>query len=327
MANESSAGCNYTVAGGELDSVYFSLYGVTLSGVVAVGLIGNLLNILVFSSSRVLSAPHIHLVSLALWDFSLLLSAFLQWGIWALWDGGAPRLQGRRAQLLRVAFVAGNISLTGCIWLTVALTVERLVVVRSGPVRPPSETRRVKVRLSLLSLAAVIFNLPRLFELDVIDCHPEAPLLRPAALRRDLRFFLPTRLAGAILVYVGPTLVLACLSVYISAAVNRSRPQLTGGPELRVTRTLLVVVVKSVCCHSLPSLIDTLEMVAAPQYDTADTEVVVVVSNLLVVLNSALNFFIYLSTGQRFRRVLAGLFCPSRRKRLRRQANRPKRIG
>ncbi len=75
-----------------------------------------------------------------------------------------------------------------------------------------------------------------------------------------------------------------------------------------VTKVMLIVCLKFAASYTLPLINDIVELslFKTTTYNRSEVvSILVVIGNLLVVFNSTCNFFIYFSTGRRFRKELA----------------------
>ena len=80
--------------------------------------------------------------------------------------------------------------------------------------------------------------------------------------------------------------------------------------EVRLAVMLMIVVLVFLICNVLPLIVNILEVFGQEINEVTET------SNLLVTLNSSVNFFIYVLFGEKFKRqlllCLAGLGCCQR---------------
>lgn len=225
--------CGDNASNNDLNQVYYALYGVIMNAMLIFGVVGNILSILVFLSPRIWACLNFYLIALALWDVALLISSFAQWGIWSLVFNGAPILRGPHSIVLWYAYIAGNITLTGCVWVIVTLTIERyLAIMKPLQHRAMDNAGRAKVILFCVSLAAILYNIGRPFEIEVITdnavcCEPNTqdltmvPYIQPTSLRGNKLYFLLYRVVGSMLfVYLVPCVILAVLTVQMCLAIR-----------------------------------------------------------------------------------------------------------
>lgn len=320
--------CDYELSN-DLDLIYFWLYGVIMTVLIILGLVGNGVTICVFLSPRIWSCLSFYLVALATWDSALLISSFTQWSLWSLWHRKAIPLIGRHVILLRVSYFLVNVTLTGCVWVTVCLTVERyLAILIPLRHRTLNNATRAKILIAVISILAILVNISRFFEVDIVHDQlfyqlPNSsefipfPFIMRSTLRDNIFYFIFYRvLAASLLIYVVPCGVLLFLTVQMCWSIRsaiQQRQQICSqqkfDSENSVMRksqssqntniTLIIVLFKFLFCYALPTVIDLIELFGQ-QYLSESIEKLIVVSNLLVVFNSASNFYIYLLQCRRF---------------------------
>lgn len=214
------------------DVVYFYCSGVLMTFFIVLGLLGNIFTIFIFSSPRIWACLNFYIIALAVWDVLLLLSSFFQWSIWCILYRRAVPLFGPHISVLRVAYVCNNTALTGCVWVTVTLTVERyLAILRPLRHRTLNNAYRAKLLLMIVSGGAVLFNIVRVFELEIRTVtilgpnltFIEIPLLQTSTFRADWLYFLLYRVVGSmVFVYFGPCLILAVLTFRMCVAISKA---------------------------------------------------------------------------------------------------------
>ena len=73
--------------------------------------------------------------------------------------------------------------------------------------------------------------------------------------------------------------------------------------EVRLAVMLMIVVLVFLICNVLPLIVNILEVFGKEINEVTET------SNLLVTVNSSVNFFIYVLFGEKFKRQLLELRC------------------
>lgn len=321
--------------------IYFIGYGIVMSILVIIGTFGNLLAIIVLLSPRIWSCLNYYLITLALWDSTLLISSFTQWSLWSLYFHNAIPLIGNHVGVLKLSYFFGNATLTGCVWIILALTVERyLAIVWPLSHRGMDNAKRAKFVLITVSHLALICNLSRIFEINIIsnryltkgDNNSYEPVLSlsGSGLRENWNYFVFYRIGfNLVFIYAGPCCVLAMLTIQMVSTIakaRRTRMCLTmenlverakqvkhqglktdSAKEDRNTNVVLVsVLAKFLLCYLLPTVIDILEVCLSPAtyHDSKIIEALIICSNLLVVFNSSTNSVLYFMLSRRFRNEL-----------------------
>lgn len=214
------------------DPLYFTVYGVAMTFVCGIGVLGNLLNIAVFTSKSISSPLSYCMVVIALSDIFLLVTSFAQWSLWSLLNWGPIPLIGEHVRLLLYAHTANNVSRNCCVWYMLTLTVVRFLSLKSPfSFQTENSQRRIKLVLLGVLLWSVILHLPIHFELTVINipCTNGIELkniqaLLPSGVRKNFYYFLAYRVVVSfILTDLVPNVLLWVFSLKILLIVRRTR--------------------------------------------------------------------------------------------------------
>lgn len=234
-------------------NVDYILHGIVVTILFGLGTVGNSLTIFVFTRPRHWPCINYYLVVLALWDIALLLGAFLLFATPTLLYGSMP-LVGAYVQIYPYLYVFSNLTLIGSLWIVVMLTVERfLAIYRPLQHRTfMNNHARVKSILLIVSIAAVAYNIPRLFDLKIANCVDDDGILRPKIdqtwLYKDWWYRTFYKVVGNLLfVYAGPFLVLSILTFFICIEIRRAatsnqlvvKVPVTNSPSVSSTNPLL----------------------------------------------------------------------------------------
>ncbi|KAH0999531.1 hypothetical protein HUJ05_009640 [Dendroctonus ponderosae] len=92
---------------------------------------------------------------------------------------------------------------------------------------------------------------------------------------------------------------------------NRERQRLSRlqQREIGLATMLMCVVAVFFVCNLLPMVINIVETFKIPTEDVFDLNMMINLSNLLVTINSSVNFVIYVIFGEKFQRLFLFLFC------------------
>ncbi|TMS38418.1 hypothetical protein L596_005148 [Steinernema carpocapsae] len=282
-------------------------------------------------------SPRPRIYTYVLWlscsDTTLLLSAFLMYCVPTLLHGSF----GYYAYLFPVYYVMSNAALTASVWLMIALMVDRYralcspltVAINFQKSLPVAHVHRV---LAIVSLAAIIFSLPRYFELTLDrDIYSGEVFVRQTTLVDNMVYMIGYRIAGGIVFYsLVPYIVLFALSARIWCVVHKSaREQMKMHVRRRTTTKgradsemiLLMVMAKFLISRLMPTALDLAEHISGAEtfLHSPTATLFVDISNLIVVFSSTTNFFFFLFFSRSFRRiVMASVACePSPRTRYR----------
>lgn len=213
---------------------------------------------------------------------------------------------------IKFVYPLALISQTGSIWTTCLITAERYLAV-CHPFKSLTLSTRSRAIWALIAVTIcdIVFNLPRFVETDVTDDH-----VRQSELRKDrLYYWLYYICLNLSLVYIIPLSLLSFLNIKIylavrSASCNRGSLTRSQERELNLASMLVLLVAIFLACNAPAFIIHCLELVDPPYLGVA-----VLFSNLLVCLNSSVNFLIYCIFGKKFREKLKEVFkCKSKRK-------------
>ncbi|XP_015790938.1 sex peptide receptor-like [Tetranychus urticae] len=202
------------------------------------------------------------------------------------------------------------ISQTGSIWTTCLITAERyFAVCHPFRIRTFSNRNRAIWAVVFLSLGAFLYNIPRFIEIEVITSPEGIRSVRQTALRQNrLYYWLYYICLNLALLYIIPLSLLTALNTEIYKAVrraSRNRATLTNQEEteLNIASMLVLLVSIFIACNAPAFVVNCMEFFNAPGYEMAT-----IFSNLLVCLNSSINFVIYCIFGKKFRKKLSQVF-------------------
>ncbi|GIY11039.1 FMRFamide receptor [Caerostris extrusa] len=216
---------------------------------------------------------------------------------------------------MRSSVNLGLIAQTGSVWTTVAVTVERYIAV-CHPLKAKSlcTYRRARSFNLFITLMAIFFNIPRFWEVEhseyfAPDMNRTVYKVVASQLRVNKLYYEVYHIWLYLLVmYFIPFLVLMIFNILIWKTVrraNKERQTLSRKQqeEFSLAMMLLCVVVVFLICNILALVINIIE------YFDIFLLPLVRVSNLLVTVNSSVNFVIYCIFGRKFKRTFLVLFC------------------
>ncbi|CAH0392669.1 unnamed protein product [Bemisia tabaci] len=297
-------------------------HGILLNLVGIFGFVGNIISMIILSKPQMKSSINYLLIGLARCDTVLIFTSILLFGLpavypytgylftyyWKIYPKIAPTV-------FPIALIAQTVS----VYLTVTVTLERFVAV-CLPLRARSLCTygRAKIYVIIIIFMATLFNASRFFEVDVIE-EPQGyaayntTVYRaiPSGLRESsLYVTLYIHWFYFIFIYFLPFSALAILNAAIYRQVrraNQERQRLSRlqKKEIGLATMLLCVVVVFFLCNFLALVNNVLESF----YDLIIDQLVKT-SNLLVTINSSVNFIIYVIFGEKFKRLFIKHFCP-----------------
>jgi len=288
------------------------------------GLLGNVMSIIILSRPQMKSSVNCLLIGLASFDTILIFTSILMFGLPAVYTYTDLYLVAFFMlkvfpYITPVVYAVGMIAQTGSVYLTLAVSMERYVAV-CQPLKARSlctfgRSRRVVIGLGLF---AVLYNLPRFFEVrtttayytdlgvNVTDVGPTPLRNNPAYVSVYMTWLY------LVVMYFLPFVGLTGFNLFIYKQVrqaNLERAQLTHSQKKEISLATMLMVVVSVffICNILALVVNILESVIK-------VEIIILnrISNLLVTLNSSVNFIIYCIFGDKFKRIFYQLCCPVR---------------
>lgn len=239
-------------------------------------------------------------------------------------------LVGKTRLLRKVQIYVWPLSLmahTITVWVTVLLTLNRYHAVVTL-VRSANSLARMKVKVIILIVCSVLYNVPRFFEHHVVRRDLETPsngTQNASYTDVNLGDISTYQIIYSIILYypvmyIVPFLSLAYLNTKLISAlkgIKKKRQAITGHKvkEDHVTVIVIVIVITFICCQT-PALVNQIFW-ATLQHDQRKCGsfhfYYTRISDILVVLNSSANFAIYCLFGKTFREVFLATICPRSR--------------
>jgi hypothetical protein len=290
-----------------------------------VGFVGNALSFIVLWKDKARSTTNFLLRTLAIADTLLLVVCMLHLAIRPIYPYTGYFRDYYEFYPFMVPYLWGTGMTLQTItnWFVVLLTIERYIVV----CKPLQASRwctlhHAKKAIAFASIGAVIYNFPRFFEWQVIvsqDICSNFTVV--AAVEGPLRNILGYNIAyrtGAyfLLVAFGPIMILLTMNIRLIQALRRAqrnRLLMTKRSQNQASNTTIIVVVVTVfiICE-VPALMHQILLSLSNTIDLSPDGVMlytIIISNMLVTLNSSANFFIYCLFGRKFRSILKQTLC------------------
>lgn len=299
----------------------FIVYGVLVNFVGLFGILGNTVSMVVLSRPEMKSSINYLLIGLASCDTLLIIISILIFGL--------PSIYGYTGHLFNYQFIVypkivkylypiSCAAQIATVYLTLTVTIERYIAV-CHPLKTRSFCTCGRARLAFLSIVAfaMIYNLPKFFEIEIYtETHWKYNVViycvRSASLRsNELYVTVYVHWMYFFVCYSFPLVALIIFNVAIYLRVrkaNRDLQHLTHHQrrEIGLATMLLCVVIVFIMCNILPLTSNIFEtFIDDPPRWLVQT------GNLLVTINSSINFIIYVIFGRKFKRIFMKLFCAS----------------
>lgn len=302
----------------ENNCIEFWVCGVILNIVGVLGILGNVISMIILSRPQMRSSINYLLTGLARCDTVLIISSMLLFGIPSIYPytGHFFGYYNFVYPFISPAmFPIGMIAQTASIYMTFTVTLERYVAV-CHPLRARALCTygRAKIYFIVCVCFALAYNMPRFWEvLNVSYQLPNTTIVlhcvRPSALRRNTTYInIYIHWCYLIVNNIIPFLTLAILNCLIYMQVkraNRERQRLSRSEkrEIGLATMLLCVVIVFFMLNFLPLVLNISEAF----YSVVDHKLTKV-SNLLITINSSVNFLIYIIFGEKFKRIFLLIF-------------------
>lgn len=299
----------------------------TVSLLSVFGISGNVISILVLGrDNSVKRTTGFLLQMLALADVLYLITCLFFQTIQTIADGTdwSPGLKYYYPWIVPFIWPLASIAQTSAVWLVVIVTADRYVAI-CKPLHAPqySTTSRARKAVVLVWIVSVLYNLPRFFERTTrLHTDPDAnctyPKVEKTPLWKDAVYFLVYKTCLFFVVrFLIPLSALAFFNTRLIQAIRESQKirQKTadGYRKERYTLTLVVVVIVFALCETPDFLLrvwfSLREYRLWIQSDITVLRYMNAVTNLLLTINSCVNFLIYCFLGQKFRRILRQMLC------------------
>lgn len=295
--------------------------GILLNFVGFLGVLGNILSMIILSRPQMRSSINYLLIGLARCDTILIITSILLFGIPAIYPyTGFLRFYYFRLlpDISHVVYPLAMIVQTASCYLTLTVTLERYVAV-CHPLRARALCTYGRARLYVIVIIifSICYNVPRFFEVQLEEYQDEEfgfiYCIKATDLRANLTYInVYIHWLYLVFIYFIPFSGLMLFNAMIYRQVrkaNRERQRLsrTEKREIGLATMLFCVVIVFLGCNILALLVSSIEAFTQEIYDPF-----VKTSNLLVTINSSVNFIIYVTFGEKFKRIFLLLFCKRR---------------
>ncbi|KAH8262031.1 hypothetical protein KR038_005952 [Drosophila bunnanda] len=302
----------------EDNKIEFWVCGVILNIVSVLGILGNIISMIILSRPQMRSSINYLLIGLARCDTLLIVTSMLVFGIPAIYPYTGYTFfyyNNIYPFIAPAVFPIGLIAQTASIYMTFTVTLERYVAVcHPLKARALCTYGRAKIYFIVCVCFAVAYNMIRFWEVVTISYTDPATnvvfhCVIPSKMRRSEAYInIYIHWCYLIVSYIIPFLTLAILNCLIYRQVkraNRERQRLSRSErrEIGLATMLLCVVIVFFMLNFLPLVLNTLEAF----YSTIDHNITKI-SNLMITINSSVNFLIYIIFGEKFKRIFLLIF-------------------
>uniref|UniRef100_A0A915L1Y9 G-protein coupled receptors family 1 profile domain-containing protein n=1 Tax=Romanomermis culicivorax TaxID=13658 RepID=A0A915L1Y9_ROMCU len=290
----------------------FLIYGILIPLIAVPGILLNFASLIVLSRKSMRSSVNVYLAGLSFFDGFLLLVSLALFPPFSYCECRlAPDFWCHFLTLTgQITYPLSNILQTGSVWTVTAVTVDRFVAV-VWPLKSRAYLtigRATKV-LAIIAIWSLFYNVPIMFELE-----KDNETLRATVLRQDTLYISVYKsYCYLFLMFLVPASLMIVLNAVVTFLIKKAynlRRQMSGRDEKERRSTVMAVLVVGtfLVLNLMPNITNCIEA-----FDSKKSESVaplIWTSNLLVTINSAINFFIYCALSLRFRQMFCKLFCP-----------------
>ncbi|XP_044757037.1 FMRFamide receptor [Coccinella septempunctata] len=304
----------------QLQLLRFIINGLLLNIIGVLGMFGNIISMIILSRPQMRSSINYLLIGLARIDTVLILTSMLLFGLPGLhpYSGAlSTYYYFIYPHIVPVVYPLALISQAASAYLTFFVSLERFVAV-CHPLKVRSLCTYGRARFYVIGIICVsaLYNISRFWESSIqAEWWPEQNITvycpSPSYLRRNPTYrTIYIHWCYFIFIYLIPFMGIAVLNAMIYRQIrraNRERQRLSRlqKREIGLATMLFCVVAVFFICNLPPMVINIIETFGL-EYDLS---MLINISNLLVTINSSVNFIIYVIFGEKFKRLFLVLFC------------------
>ncbi|KAJ8960432.1 hypothetical protein NQ318_013715 [Aromia moschata] len=322
--NDTSAdSCIVPTDDDDFDNVFrFVTNGFLINIIGVLGLLGNIISMIILSRPQMRSSINYLLIGLARIDTVLIVTSMLLFGLPGIYPYCGCLFTYYYVVYPHIApavYPLATMAQTASVYVTLTVSLERFVAV-CHPLRARSLCTYGRARTYMIGIVvfSVLYNLPRLWESsirkewsDELNATVYCP--RQSALRGN-HYYTTVYIHWMYMIYMyllpfGCLTILNCCIYKQVLRANKERQRLSRHQkrEIGLATMLLGVVAVFFVCNLLPLVINIIE--AFKLEIGIKLDLLIQISNLLVTINSSVNFIIYVTFGEKFQRLFLMLFC------------------
>lgn len=298
----------------------FVTNGLLLNIIGVLGVFGNIISMIILSRPQMRSSINYLLIGLARIDTVLIITSILLFGLPGIYPYSGLLFTYYFVvypHLVPIIYPLATIVQAASAYLTLTVSLERFVAV-CHPLKVRSLCTYGRARLYVVGIIAfsVLYNVSRFWESSIqtewwpernvtVYC-PTASSMRGNAMYRTIYIHWCYLIFIYLLPFVGIAVLNAAIYRQIRRA-NKERQRLSRiqKREIGLATMLFCVVVVFFICNLPPLVINIIETFGLG----VDLSVLINISNLMVTINSSVNFIIYVIFGEKFKRLFLVLFC------------------
>jgi hypothetical protein len=309
---------------------FFVVYGPLFGLVCLLGLVGNSLSFAVLHKYSRNNVATYLLKALAVSDnlFLVTASCVQMYQAMCMYFGLIEHFTPVYPYLQIYVWPFTHIVQMGTVYMMVLVAANRYIAV-CLPLQAPRlcSKRNVQLQILFMTIAIVVYNIPRFFEYRVVhenvtlgDNTTEIQPHNEGLASIHLYNILYENVAYCIFVFLLPLVILIFFNVHLVRDLKkaqRSRKTMTSRSSMEennITLVMIVIIITFIVAQTPASLNQILYYIIRPPPDgeCSDYQKYYHISNLLITMNSALNFVIYCLFRRQFQQELVALMCRHR---------------
>ena len=310
-------------------TLYSTIVNVYIDGLLCLfGFFGNLMTILILQRQGVRTSNAVLLQALAVFD-----SCFLIYTILYVVLRTAGVMTGVNEYIVAIVLPFGWTTQTATIWTAMAIVIDRFLIV-SRPLKAIQwcTVKHARVVVICISTAAVLFNAvrwPRYYFMSFENKGQQHNTTFVSHLSASIENWDEDTYMKVyhisltfVFIFLIPLSIIVTLNIgliYHLMKATKHRKQLTGGKaekeqdkktktSLNVSRMVAVLITIFIVCE-LPDFIAAIIGAGQFKKDPATYQYFAVFKEFMIILNSSINFYIYIIFYKRFRKELKSIFC------------------
>ncbi len=295
----------------------FYLYTVAMGLLCLFGLVGNTISFLVLHKDRTTPVATFLLQVLAVVDNIFLLLWMIHYSVksyfraYEVTDLGAPWLYTRV-----VTFPLLYMAQTETIWLTVVIALNRYMAV-CLPYKAPHLCTVINVYKEVIVVTAfsIAYNIPRFFEIQITHVNGTIGYERTSLWNSQIYKTVYVDALYYLFTFVLPLLILVFVNTRVTIAyqaIRKRKRRMTTNRrsenENNITLVMIVIVLIFILCQAPARIVQLVWSYKFPHCHTYQYYIIHA-TNVLEVLNSSVNFLIYLLCRKRFRDIIIEYVC------------------
>ncbi len=310
---------------------FFIIYGPMWGIVCIFGLIGNSLAFIVLHKFSKNNVATFLLKTLSITDNLFLLTALViqMYPAMVLSFGLEEHLIPIYPYLQTYAWPLAHMSQMGTVWMTVLVATNRYIAV-CHPLQAPRlcTKHKVKVQITIMTISIIIYNIPRYLEHHYIfknvttsENTTNEMEVNIGLASHQLYNIIYENVSYMLFLFLIPLLILIVLNAHLVKelkAAQKSREALTSrttNDENNITLVMIVIILVFIVCQTPASINQILFYIVSDEEKSKCSHYIKYyhISNLLLVMNSSVNFVIYCMFRRQFQQDVCALLCGKER--------------